>query len=170
MPGIHSGSPWLHSSCQKAYLLQCSGMSCKAAVRVVIAIGSLWFPADGASAFDVASIKPSQPGTQRASCKVLPGGHLFVCHSVTVELLLRLTLSYVPVTIKGAPSWLGDLYDVDARTEGEIKEDQIVTPMLALFRDRFGLVAHEETVQQTVYILEQAKSGAKPKPSAPGTE
>jgi len=136
----------------------------------MMAICCLWFPADGASVFDVASIKPSKPGAQRASCKVLPGGHLFVCHNVTVELLLRLTLSYVPAAIKGAPSWLGDLYDVDARTESEITEDELATPMLALFRDRFGLVAHEETVQQTVYILEQAKSGAILNPSAPGTE
>jgi len=42
--------------------------------------------------------------------------------------------------------------------------------MLALLRDRFGLVAREETIQQNVYFLEQGKSGAKVTPSAPGTE
>jgi uncharacterized protein (TIGR03435 family) len=136
----------------------------------MIAIGCLWLPDHGATVFDVVSIRPSKPGTQRASCKVLPGGHLFACHNVTVELLLRLTLSYVPVTIKGAPSWFGNLYDLDATVEGEITEDELAPPMLSLFRDRFGLAAHDETVQQTVYILEQAKSGAKLKPSAPGTE
>jgi len=136
----------------------------------MIAIGRLGFAAEGASTFDVASIKPARPGNQRASCKMLPGGHLFLCHNVTVELLVRLALPYEPLTIKGAPSWLGDLYDVDAKTEGEIKEDEIAPPMMALLRDRFGFVSHEEPAQRTVYILEQAKSGAKLRPSPTGTE
>jgi len=150
-------------------MLKC-GLNCTAPLRLMIAIGSLCFPGDGATVFDVVSIRPSRPNTQRASCKVLPGGRLFACHNVTVELLLRLALTYEPVTIKGAPSWFGDLYDVDAEVEGKITEDELAAPMLSLFRDRFGLVSHEEAVQQSVYILEQVKPGVKLKPSAPGTE
>jgi uncharacterized protein (TIGR03435 family) len=145
-------------------------MNFKAALLVGIAIGCLGVRAEGASEFEVASIKPSAPGNQRQACKALPGG-LFVCHNASVEFLLRLALGYVPVAIKGAPSWLGDRYDLDAKVEGagKMTEEELAPPMLALFRDRFGLLAHQETIQQNVYILEQTKSGAKLKPSAPGT-
>jgi uncharacterized protein (TIGR03435 family) len=147
------------------------GMNCKAALLVVIAIGSLGFTAEGASTFDVASIKPSLPDNQPVLCNTLPGGR-FVCHNAKAEFLLRLAFGPKTITIKGAPSWLGDLYDLDAKAEGagEMTDAELAPAMLALVRDRFGLVAHEETIQQTVYILEQQKSGAKLKPSAPGTE
>ena len=146
-------------------------MDTKGALRIFLAIGGLWFPAQGASAFDVASIKPSGPGNQPADCKTLPGGR-FVCHNFKAEFFLRLAFGLKSVVIKEAPPWLNDLYDVDAQVEGagELTEAELAAPMLALFRDRFGLVAHEEIIQQTVYMLEQQKSGAKLKPSAPGTE
>jgi uncharacterized protein (TIGR03435 family) len=146
-------------------------MNRRAALLVMIAIGSLGVTADGASMFDVASIKPSPPGNQPALCNTLPGGR-FVCHNVKAEFLLRLAFGPKTITIKGAPQWLDDLYDLDAKVEGagEMTDAELAHPMLALVRDRFGLVAHEETLQQTVYILEQQKSGAKLKPSTPGTE
>lgn len=134
-------------------------------------VGCQLLAAESPAAFDVASIKPSPPGNQPVRCDTLPGGH-FVCHNVKAEFLLRLAFGPKIVTIKGAPSWLGDLYDLDAKAEGagEMTQAGLAPAMLALFRDRFGLVAHEETIEQTVYILEQQGSGAKVKPSAPGTE
>ena len=137
----------------------------------MIAIGSLGLTAEGASTFDVAAIKPSQPGNQPFRCDTLPEGR-FVCHNIKAEGLLRLALGPKTVTIKGAPSWLDDLYDIDAKAEGagEMTQAELAPYLLTLFRDRFGLVTHAETVQQTVYILEQQRSGAKVKPSAPGTE
>jgi uncharacterized protein (TIGR03435 family) len=147
-----------------------SGMKFRGAILVCIAACQI-LAAQGAAAFDVASIRPSHPGKQPVRCDTLPGGR-FVCHDVKAEFLLRLAFGPRTVTIKGAPSWLGDLYDLDAKAEGagEMTTAELAPPLLALFRDRFGLVAHEETIQQTVYILEQQRSGAKVKPSAPGTE
>ena len=137
----------------------------------MIAAGGLGFTAEGASMFDVASIKPSPLGNQQVRCDTLPGGR-FVCHNVKAEFLLRLAFGPKTAAIKGAPSWLDDLYDLDAKAEGagEMTGAELAPAMLALFRDRFGLVAHEETTQQTVYILERQGSGAKLKPSEPGTE
>jgi uncharacterized protein (TIGR03435 family) len=127
--------------------------------------------AQGAAAFDVASIRPSQPGNQPVLCNTLPGGR-FVCHNVKAEFFLKLAFDPKPVAIKGAPAWLEDLYDLDAKAEGagEMTDAELAPPMLALLRDRFGFVAHQETIRRTVYILEQLRSGAKVKPSAPGIE
>ena len=74
-------------------------------------------------------------------------------------------------TIKGTPRWFDELYDVNAKAEGagEMTLAEVATPMLALFRERFGLVVHEEAVKETVYVLEQQPRGAELKPSAPGT-
>jgi uncharacterized protein (TIGR03435 family) len=138
-------------------------------VPIILAIGSLAFAAEGPSMFDVAAIKPSPPGDQPVRCDTLPGGR-FVCHNVKAIFFVR--LAFRTAAIKSAPSWLEDLYDLDAQAEGggEMTQAELAPAMLALLHDRFGLVAHAETVPQTVYILEQQKSGAKVKPTAPGTE
>ncbi len=120
------------------------------------------------AAFDVATIKPSAPDGQ-VRCDTLPGGY-FVCHNARLEFLLRLAFGLKnSAPIHGAPSWLDDLYDFDAKAEGagQMTQEEIAAPLLALFRERLGLVAHVETTQQTVYLLEQQESGAKMTPSDP---
>jgi len=137
----------------------------------MLATGSGGLAAQGVTTFDVASIKPSPPN-QPFSCATLPGG-VFTCHHVRAEWFLRLAFGLnATAPIKGVPSWRDDLYDIDAKAEGagEMTLAELAAPMLALFRDRFGLVTHEEPAKQTVYILEQLKSGARLEPSPPGTE
>lgn len=134
-------------------------------------VGCQSLAAQGAAAFDVASIRPSQPGNQKFDAEMLPGGR-FVGHNVTTRFLVNVAYGPSRITIIGAPNWFDELYDIDAKADGagEMTEAEIAIPVLALLRDRFGLVAHEETIQQNVYFLEQRKSGAKLTPSAPETE
>jgi uncharacterized protein (TIGR03435 family) len=144
-------------------------MNRQAALLGLMIAGGFALAAQGPSAFEVASIKPSQPN-EKFACDSLPGGR-FVCHQVYLRFLLNLAFGSRPVSMKGAPAWLDEPYDIDAKAEGagEMTNEELAAPLLALFRDRFGLVAHEETIQQTVYFLERQKSGLKLRPSAPET-
>jgi uncharacterized protein (TIGR03435 family) len=134
-------------------------------------IGSQSLAAQGAAAFDVASIRPSSPDNPKFVADLLPGGR-FVGRNISTKLLMNVAFGPKGSLILGAPNWFDDHYDIDAKTEGagEMTEAQAAIPILALLRDRFGLVTHEETIQQNVYFLQQRKSGAKLTPSAPETE
>jgi uncharacterized protein (TIGR03435 family) len=145
-------------------------MSCKILIAAIFSIASLGLAADGVSEFDVASIKPSLPGVHPFDCNTLPGG-VFACHNVPVGGLFRMAFGFKFSTIKGAPPWFDEIYDVNAKAEGagEMTQAELATPLLALFRERFGLVVHEEAIKETVYVLEQQATGAKLKPSSPGT-
>lgn len=142
-----------------------------AMVAIMLAVSTLALAGDGASEFQVASIKPSSPGFRQPDCKTLPGG-LYTCHNVQLKYLLRFAIGPKFSETRGAPSWFDDAYDIDAKIESdkEMTQGEVLAPLLALFRERFGLVAHEEATQETFYLLEQQPAGAKLKPSAPGTE
>ncbi|MEO5923034.1 MAG: TIGR03435 family protein [Bryobacteraceae bacterium] len=140
----------------------------RAILACIVACQSL--VAQAASTFDVASIKPSLPGVRPPDCNTLPGG-VFVCHNVRIDFLLRLAFHLKYSTIKGAPAWLEETIDLDAKAEGggELTQEELSTRLLTLFRERFGLVAHEGIVKETVWVLEQQAAGAKLKPSSQGT-
>jgi uncharacterized protein (TIGR03435 family) len=133
-------------------------------------IGCQSLAAQGATTFDVASIKPSLPGVHPVDCNTLPGG-VFACRNVRAEWLFRMAFGFKFSRIKGAPQWFDELYDVNAKAEGagEMTLAEVATPMLALFQERFGLVVHEEAIKETVYVLEHQPKGAELKPSSPGT-
>ena len=126
--------------------------------------------ADDITTFEVATIKLSPPGFRQPDCSTLPGG-LFRCHNIQLKYLLRLAIGPRFSTTKGVPAWFDDAYDIDAKiaSDKEMSQAELPAPVLALFQERFGLVAHEEAVQETYYVLEQQAGGSKLKPSAPGT-
>jgi bla regulator protein BlaR1 len=70
----------------------------------------------------------------------------------------------VPIT--GAPDWIhAELFDIEARAEGNPTEEMMQGPMLqTLLEDRFKLKVHRETREVPVYALtlEQGGSGLKP--------
>src|SRR5580658_4500701 len=102
--------------------------------------------AQGAAAFDVASIKPSSPDDPKFVADLLRGGR-FVGRNISTKLLMNVALGPKASLILGAPDWFDDHYDIDAKAEGagEMTEAEAAIPILALLRDRFGLVTHEET-------------------------
>jgi uncharacterized protein (TIGR03435 family) len=73
--------------------------------------------------------------------------------------------------IVGGPSWAdSDLYDIEARADGEARPDQMYGPMMQkLLEDRFQLKIHSEMREVPVYALQVAKSGLKVKPSPEGS-
>ena len=61
--------------------------------------------------------------------------------------------------IIGGPSWAdSDLYDIEARADGEAPPDQMYGPMIqTLLENRFRLKIHSEAREVPVHALKVAK-------------
>ena len=90
--------------------------------------------------FEVASIKPSKPGTQGGGIKPLPGGQTYVATGVPVRVMILLMYHLNVSQLSGGPDWLTtDLYDVDAKADGPHTVDELHTMFQHLLEDRFKL-------------------------------
>ncbi|HVW12067.1 MAG TPA: TIGR03435 family protein [Bryobacteraceae bacterium] len=72
--------------------------------------------------------------------------------------------------VLGGPPWIdSDRYDFELKAEGNPPAAQMYGPMLrSLLEERFHLKVHRETREAPVYLLTEAKGGAKLKRSAEG--
>lgn len=73
--------------------------------------------------------------------------------------------------ILGGPDWAeSELYDVEAKADGDAPPDQMYGPMMqTLLEARFHLKVHRETKELPVYALTVAKGGLKVAPIAEGS-
>lgn len=114
--------------------------------------------------FDVASIRPTKPGTQGGFIKALPGGHGYSAQNMTVRVMISLMYKVPMRQIHGGPDWINeDRYDVEARVDGVYSLDDLHTMYKNLLADRFHLQLHSETHQGNVYALTVNPSGLKMK-------
>jgi len=121
-------------------------------------------------AFEVASVKPSQP--DRPGSASLDAAH-FICTGMTLRSLIWSVYRMPPWRVSGGPSWLDtEGWDVSAtlppgmpanRAELMPKADLMVQTLLA---DRFKLSVHREIKDQPVYELVVAKGGSKLRPAS----
>jgi uncharacterized protein (TIGR03435 family) len=129
--------------------------------------------AQSSDTFEVASVKPSRPGTTFTS-RLDPAQ--FTC---TANSLLFLILSTYPDAVywrvSGGPPWLNtENWDVAAKLPPNIpsSEEELnrKTELMlqALLADRFKLVVHREMRDQPAYGLVLAKARPKLKPSSAG--
>jgi uncharacterized protein (TIGR03435 family) len=125
--------------------------------------------------FEVASLKPSLPGT-RFTSKLDAAQFNCTAHS-----LLNLIQSAYPdfevqtTRVAGGPAWLDtERWDLAAKLPPGMpaeqeplyrKTEQMLRTLLA---EEFGLKVHRETRDQPVYALVVAKNGSKLKPSEGG--
>ena len=122
-------------------------------------------------AFDVASIKPSKPGAGQSADfplddgdAYLPGGRFLARVSVPtyISFAYKLALSREQVRsmVAGLPKWFfNDLFEIEARAEGNPTKDQMRLMMQSLLADRFRLALHFETQQVALFVLKQVKPG-----------
>jgi uncharacterized protein (TIGR03435 family) len=110
-------------------------------------------------AFDVVSIKPSQPGTAGGSS--LDPGRLTV-RGETLRALILSAYSVPYWRVTGGPEWVNtDGYDTIATFPPNTPEDQIKLMLRNLLADRFKLAIHREMRDSSVYALVVAKDGPK---------
>jgi bla regulator protein blaR1 len=133
--------------------------------------------------FEVASIKPSTPGT-RSEIKVEAGGR-FIANGVPLGLLIAIAYHLQAYQMAGAQGWLmKDQWNIEATTaEGPFDPPPANPPYMgvsenmalrlrALLADRFALKTHWETRERQVYELALSAEGSKLKavesPAQPG--
>lgn len=120
--------------------------------------------------FEVASIKPAEPGGRGVQIMMAPGGRI-TAKNVTMKILIQQAYNLRDFQITGGPSWLGnDRYDINAKADGndDVTPEQLRTMMQGLLADRFQLVFHKETKEMPVYALVVGKGGFKLKEAPQG--
>ena len=133
--------------------------------RALIAAGILGLAAASAGGqaasapvFEVAAVRPSEPGT-RQSQKVLPTRIDFISTSLRTLLLTAFRLEVYQVS---APNWLMDVrFDIHATYPAGVTQAQVPEMLQALLRARFGLVTHTEPRRVDAYELVVGRGGIK---------
>jgi uncharacterized protein (TIGR03435 family) len=117
--------------------------------------------------FEVASVRPSQPTTDRVAI----GLHLDGAQVRIVSLPLRdyIARAYrVKLYQVTGPDWLSsEKFDVNAKLPEGSTSDQIPEMLQALLAERFQLKAHRDTKELPVYALTVGKPPLKIQESAP---
>lgn len=130
-------------------------------------------------AYDVVSIKPSDPNDRRIMMRNQPG--TLSMTGVTLKLLVQQAYGVQDFQISGGPGWISsDRYVI----EGKVTDAPVAPPpdyvkmteeqrqkmieanralLRALLEDRFQLKVHHETKEMQVYALVVAKGGPKMK-------
>jgi uncharacterized protein (TIGR03435 family) len=123
-------------------------------------------PADWKPAFEVATIKPSEPGTPGQSITVR--GRTFATHNQTVAGMMTFAFGLHPDQLVGGPQWLrDDRFEITAEPEGTgvLNDKQLRAALAKLLADRFNLTFHRDKKELTVYALTQLKAGHKLTPN-----
>jgi len=112
------------------------------------------------TAFEVASIRPSQPG--RASIRVEPNS--VTMQNVTLAECVRWAYGVQEYQVL-APGWaLDDWFDVSAKSAEPAKESELRQMLQNLLEQRFKLAVHRETRELAAMILTVGKTGHKLQP------
>ncbi len=136
-----------------------------AAVLLVSVIGGTAAPRlfAFAQAFEVASIKPSDPehvGAQIFS----PGPGRFTAMTATLKDLVAFAWSVRRFQVSGGPGWLDSAHhDISAKAEGTPSIEGLRSMLGTLLEERFRLKVHRETKELPVYELVAGKIRRGPK-------
>ena len=118
--------------------------------------------ADADPAFDVATIKPSNPDEKAPGVRVR--GNDIAVQYLTLTELVRQLYDFHPNQIIGLPSWASsDRYDIAGKPDapGQPNTEQLKTMLRKLLASRFQFAFHKEQRELPVFTLNVAKSGAK---------
>jgi len=117
-----------------------------------------------APAFDVASVKASQPGAAgerrgRENIQVSPG--TVTMRNVSLKACIRWAWHVSEYQVAG-PDWLdSQRYEIAGKAAGPATEDQLRLMMQALLQERFKLALHRQTKELSAYLLVVGKNGPK---------
>jgi bla regulator protein BlaR1 len=129
--------------------------------------------------FEVASIRPSDPGSQGLRFDQTPDNGIRAT-GVTLKFLVQTAYGVEDFQISGGPGWLrSERFDVYARSENpdktdldersggaveQLRDERFRERIRALLAARFQLTLRQELREGAVYILEQTKNGNKLSP------
>lgn len=149
----------------------------------LVLIASLLGQTAAPAAFDVASVKPSEPITpamvQAGKIHVgmkIDGARVDIGNFTLTQLITK-AYDVKAYQVQG-PSWMtptSQRFDIVANLPAGATKEQVPQMLQALLAERFKLAVHRETREQKVYALLVAKGGIKmketqePPPSGEGT-
>jgi uncharacterized protein (TIGR03435 family) len=122
--------------------------------------------------FDVASIRPADPNSNRFGMGFSANGRTLTVNGLNLAQMVAMAYHVRAEELSLAPSlenagWIhSDHYDISAKAEGaepltKPQSDQLFQELLA---DRFGVQLHHEQKEMTVYSLQTGKNGPKLSP------
>ena len=143
-------------------------------------------PLTGAIEFEVASVKPSEPGARTPNI-VLGAGKSLTISNVPLRGIITYAYDIRDFQLTSAPGWTNeDRFDVVAKTAATDRTNAGPAPdtdeqrryrvarvrerLRSLLSDRFGLRAHIEQREHTVLALRVAKGGPKFTAATPKAE
>ena len=112
--------------------------------------------------FEVAALKPSDPGGRGGGIRPAPGGERYLATNVAPRLMLSVAWRVRPDQIVGGPAWLDtDRYDMNAKAEKASTVEELHVMLVNLFRDQFKLQYHQGTKEMGIYALTVDRNGVK---------
>lgn len=125
-------------------------------------------PRPAFDSFEVATIKPLQPGASQSRFIRMKTAHEFVAHNHTLKTLIAAAWNLNPKEISGGPSWIdSESFEILAKTPGDVRPtlEEQMTMLRQLLTERFALKFHREGKEMSIYALSVAKGGPKLKRS-----
>jgi uncharacterized protein (TIGR03435 family) len=126
--------------------------------------------ADANIAFEVATIKPSKPGTPGKAITMRGPGQVVTINTSLADLITFAYGMHVRQII-GGPAWLeSDFFDITAKpeAEGTPNTNQLKNMFQRLLADRFKLAFHHDKKELPAYVIVVGKNGPKLTKSAAG--
>jgi uncharacterized protein (TIGR03435 family) len=128
------------------------------ALLLFVACGVWGQPAAPRPQFEVASIKPNKSGDMRMMFRSASGGR-FTASNVSLQSLITIAYHIKDFQLSGAPPWLSERYDIEAKAEGNPGGDAMLPMLQRLVEDRLQFKFHRESKELPVYALVVAKAG-----------
>jgi uncharacterized protein (TIGR03435 family) len=143
----------------KSWILCASLLSCSCAV-------SGQQPSAAKPAFEVASIKPSEP-MPMGQMRIRMGADAGMLRYINVSLkdCIRVAYRVKDFQVQG-PDWIGGArFDIVAKIPDGVPQDQVPEMLQSLLAERFQLTLHRETKEHAIYAMVAGKDGPKLKPA-----
>ena len=129
--------------------------------HAVVAAGQAFAPT-GSLTFEVASIKPSQPGAEEGGLHPAPGGRRYIGSNWVLRNYLSVAYQVKPSQIAGGPAWVDtEFYDLNAEAEKPSSIEELHIMLQNLLTERFKLRFHYETKETSAYVLTVDKGGPR---------
>src|ERR1051326_8429050 len=113
--------------------------------------------------FDAATVKPNNSGSGSSSTESTNG--LLRITNQTLFRMIQYAYNVRDFQISGGPAWIGsDRFDVTAKPEGSVRDQQMKQMLQSLLAERFQLRFDRQIQEGPIYALLIGKNGPKLQP------
>src|SRR5580765_4106556 len=111
-------------------------------------------------AFEVTSVKPSEPGQPGTTMRPDPGR--LILNNASLRFAIKLAFGVEDFQIAGAPKWMdSDHFEIEGKCAEAATFHQKLAMLQVLLAERFQMKFHRETRELPGYALIPAKNGLR---------